>query len=191
MIKRADVKMAHDAEDRNTQKVRLADIATMPYVPVRSVDIVHPDDVQLVEGRLILADPEKREQGQERHHLQASTFSEALLELLNAKGMSNADAYKGANIDRKLFSKMLSRKDYHPSKESVLALCIGLRLDTQEAIEFLKTAGVIFVPTNVTDCVVLEHIKRGCYRINDINIELYGLGQEPLGYKSRQDGENE
>jgi hypothetical protein len=39
--------------------------------------------------------------------------------------------------------------------------------------------------------VVLEHIKRGCYRINDINIELYGLGQEPLGYKSRQDGENE
>ncbi len=36
--------------------------------------------------------------------------------------MSNADVYKNANIDRRLFSKIISNRDYTPGKNTIFAL---------------------------------------------------------------------
>ena len=69
------------------------------------------------------------------------TFSEILFQLIKEKGISETDCYKNANLDRKLFSKIISNTYYQPRKNTVFALCIGLGLDLPEAKKLLDAAG--------------------------------------------------
>jgi len=77
-----------------------------------------------------------------------------LLYLIDAKGMTDAETYKRSNIDRRLFSKIRSNPGYVPSKSTVLALTIGLRLSVQDAQDLLARAGFAFSPCDTRDLIV-------------------------------------
>lgn len=109
-----------------------------------------------------------------------TTFSEALLKLIDAKGLTDVEAYKRSNIDRKLFSKIRSNKYYTPTKSTVLAFAIGLRLSVPEAEELLARAGFAFSPWFKRDLIVRWFLENEEYDIHMVNAELYNFDQELL-----------
>lgn len=109
------------------------------------------------------------------------TFSEALLKLIDAKGISDVTAYKKSNIDRKLFSKIRSNKTYSPTKRTVLAFTIGLGLSVAEAEDLLARAGYAFSPCHKRDLIVMWFLEKRQYDINQVNSALFDFDQELLG----------
>ena len=54
----------------------------------------------------------------------SDTFSQYLMYLIHDKKMENADVYKRAIVDKKIFSKIKNNANYHPQKLTALCLCI-------------------------------------------------------------------
>ena len=109
------------------------------------------------------------------------TFSEALFKLIDAKGMTDPQVYKKANINRKHFSKIRTNQDYKPKKSTVFALTIALELNLAETRELLARAGYAFSHSNKSDVIIEYFINLGKYDIDIINQVLFENGESTLG----------
>ena len=109
------------------------------------------------------------------------TFSEMVLRLVDEKGYKDSQVYKRANLDRKLFSKIRSNPDYHPKKETVLALAVGLQLSVDETLDLLQRAGYTLSNSSRTDVIVRFFLEKGEHDIFLINEALFCFGEAVLG----------
>ena len=109
------------------------------------------------------------------------TFSQAVFKIIDTKGFSDTEVYKRANIDRRVFSKIRSDIDYHPSRQTALALVIALELQPDEADELMKKAGFAFSDVDKTDIIIRHYIENGEYNIHKINETLFIYDQKCLG----------
>ena len=104
------------------------------------------------------------------------TFQTKLFKLIDERGLKDSDVYNKVDIDRRLFSKIRSNRDYHPSKETIILLGLGLELNEIEIEELLKSASYS-LPMNTTfDLIVRFCFKEHIYDVSTVNEFLYDHG---------------
>ena len=112
-----------------------------------------------------------------KDYVEDESFNDCLRRFISEKHKTEKDVYTSSNLSKQAFNGIYNNKSV-PKKGNVLALCIGLQLDIDEAMEFVEKAGYSFGYSK-QDYIVRYFIENERYDIFEIN---YFLMNEDLPY---------
>ena len=96
-------------------------------------------------------------------------FHKLLFNYIDSKELKDSDVYNKVHIDRRLFSKIRSDANYHPSKETVILLGLALELNESEIEELLNSAAYSLPKNNVYDLIIRFCFIEGIYNLMEVN----------------------
>lgn len=122
-------------------------------------------------------------------HLSFNDTLEFFIEEFRLRKNKVSQIYKNTQINgsgglsKQTFSKIRNNKDskFHPEKENVFLLAIGMGLNLEETETLLSSAGYVFDEKSEVDMIVKEFIKKRNYNIEDIENELFEKTGKCLG----------
>lgn len=109
-----------------------------------------------------------------------TSFQEVLFKFIDQRGMTDSEIYKSCFVRRDTFSAIRCRKNNGVSKRTVIQLCFGLKLNIDEAVVLMASAGFAFADKIYPDKIVLKYLKNNNPDIFAANIELYDNGADLL-----------
>jgi len=101
--------------------------------------------------------------------LNENKFQKLLFKLIDDRGLKDSDVYNKAQIDRRLFSKIRSDENYHPSKETIISLACSLELSIDELEELLSSASYSLPKNNKFDLIIRFCFLEKIYDLIEIN----------------------
>lgn len=104
-----------------------------------------------------------------------SHFQELLFKYIDDRSLKDSDVYNKVHIDRRLFSKIRSDINYHPSKETVILLGLSLKLNEDEIDKLLNSASYSLPKNSIYDLIIRFCFREGIYELKDVNdlLETY------------------
>lgn len=102
-------------------------------------------------------------------HDKYNDFQTLLFKLIDNRNLKDSDVYNKVHIDRRLFSKIRSDKNYHPSKETIILLAIALELSEDELIELLDSASYSLPKNNNYDLIIRFCFINKIFKLSEIN----------------------
>ena len=99
------------------------------------------------------------------NELDKNNFQKTLFNLIDESGKKDSDIYNQAYIDRRLFSKIRSNENYHPSKNTVISLGLALHLDINNFEILLNSASYSLPKNNYFDLIIRFCINEKIYNI--------------------------
>lgn len=96
-------------------------------------------------------------------------FQRLLFKYIDDRDLKDSDVYNKVHIDRRLFSKIRSDEDYHPSKDTVILLGLSLELNINEITSLLESASYSLPYNNHYDLIIRFCFLEGIYDIKEVN----------------------
>lgn len=115
-------------------------------------------------------------------HVKYNDFQTMLFKLIDERNLKDSDVYNKVHIDRRLFSKIRSDKNYHPSKETIILLAIALELKENELEELLDSASYSLPKNNKYDLIIRFCFINKIFKLTDINELLYEYNCKLFNY---------
>lgn len=109
------------------------------------------------------------------------SFVDKMTDYIRVKDLRPSDVYKSAQVDRRLFSKIMSDRAYQPSKDTALAFSYALGLTLPQANDLLSRAGYVLSHSSKRDLLLEYFFREGIYNLQDINEVLFRLNQKVIG----------
>ncbi len=108
-----------------------------------------------------------------------STIREQLEVLLTETGLTKGEVLRRAEIND-IYGYQLFAGSRKPSRDKMVALCVGFSLTLERTQQVLKATGFApLYPKNRRDSVLLFGIEKG-QTVPQINTALYDLGEDTL-----------
>lgn len=109
-------------------------------------------------------------------------FQTLLFKYIDERDLKDSDVYNKVHIDRRLFSKIRSDVNYHPSKDTVILLGISLELSEDEIEKLLESASYSLPKNNYYDLIIRFCFKEKIYDLKTINDFLEEYNQKMFSY---------
>ncbi len=106
---------------------------------------------------------------------QENPFNTLLLSIIDEKGLKDSFVYKKAYIDRRVFSKIRSSIDYHPSKGTIIQLALALELSLEEAEKLLDSAGYSLPKNSKENLVIIYLFEHKIFDVKKANNIFYTI----------------
>lgn len=104
-------------------------------------------------------------------------FRDTLLAMIRERGLIDSRVCNAAGVDRRHYSKIRNRQDYHPTKATIFSFAFALRLGLPETRRLLRSAGYALSASSDFDLICSYFLKGGNWDADAVNDALYAYGQ--------------